>query len=59
MNFDLMINFDFFDLKTWALLMVSEWNFVCGRFINFKEGRQTLTLLTFGCPSDKNVTIVG
>ena len=31
--------------------MVSEWNLVCGRFINFKEGRQMFTLLTFGCPS--------
>ena len=31
--------------------MVSEWNLVCGRFINFKEGRQILTLLTSGCPS--------
>jgi len=32
--------------------MVSAWNLVCGRFINFKKVRKKLTLLTFGCPSD-------
>ena len=31
--------------------MVSAWNLVCGRFINFKEGRSILPLLTFGCPN--------
>ena len=33
------------------LLKASTWNFVCGRFINFKKGRKCLTLLTFGCPT--------
>jgi len=27
--------------------MAAAWNFVCGRFINFKKGRKWLTLLTF------------
>jgi len=31
--------------------MVWAWNLVCGRFINFRNGRKILTLLTFGCPS--------
>jgi len=34
-NFDLTINFDFFDLITLEWLMVSTWNLVCGRFVNF------------------------
>jgi len=43
----------FFNVITWELLMVSAWNLVCGRFVNFKEGRQILTILTFGCPTYK------
>jgi len=39
-NFDLMINFDFFDLITWDSLMVWAWNLVCGRFMNFQNGRK-------------------
>jgi len=34
--------------------MVWAWNLVCGRFINFRNGRKFLTLLTFGCPPDDN-----
>ena len=29
--------------------MLWAWNLVCGRFINFRNGRKFLTLLTFGC----------
>jgi len=46
-NFDVMINFHFFDLITWDSLMVWAWNLVCGRFMNFQNGREFLTLLTF------------
>jgi len=52
-NFDLMINFDFFDLITWDSLMVWAWNLVCGRFINFRKGRK---FLTFGCPTDNTTS---
>jgi len=31
--------------------MAWAWNLVCGRFMNFRNGRKILTLLTFGCPS--------
>jgi len=31
--------------------MVWAWNLVCGRFINFRNGKKFLTLLTFGCHS--------
>jgi len=31
--------------------MVWAWNLVRGCFINFRNGRKILTLLTFGCPS--------
>jgi len=31
LNFDLMINFNIFDLITLESHMVSEWNLVCGR----------------------------
>ena len=51
-DFDLMINFDFFYLKTWDSLMVWAWHLVCGRFMNFQNGRKILTLLTFGCPTN-------
>jgi len=33
--------------------MVWAWNLVCGRFISFRNGRKSLTILTFGCPTDK------
>ena len=49
-KFCLMINLDFFYLITWASLMVRAWNLVCGRFANFQNGRQILTLLIYGCP---------
>jgi len=39
-NFDLTINFDFFDLITLEWLMVSTWNLVCGRFVNFWKGKK-------------------
>jgi len=39
-NFDLTINFDFFDLITLECLMVSTWNLVCGRFVNFWKGKK-------------------
>ena len=45
-----MINFDFFDQTTWDSLNAWAWNLVCGRFINFRNGRKILILLTFGCP---------
>ena len=32
--------------------MVWAWNLVCGRFMNFQNGRKFSTLLTFGCPSN-------
>ena len=38
--------------------MVWAWNSVCGRFINFKNGRKCLTLLIFGCPADHLYAIV-
>jgi len=50
-NFDIMINCDFFDLIVWESLMVWAWNLICGRFINFQKGRKILTWLTFGCPN--------
>ena len=31
--------------------MVWAWNLVCVRLMNFKNGREILTLLTFGYPS--------
>jgi len=33
----------FVDLITWDTLMVRAWNLVCGRFINFGNGRKCLT----------------
>ena len=32
--------------------LVSAWNLVCGRFVNSRNGRKFLTLLTFVCPTD-------
>jgi len=32
--------------------MVWAWNLVCGRLINFSNGKNTLTLLTLVCPTD-------
>ena len=52
-NFDLTINFVFFDLITLESVMVSAWNLSCGRFINFVKDRKILTLLTFACPTDQ------
>ena len=46
-----MIDWLFFDPITWDSLMVWAWNMVCGRFVNFRNGRKNFTLLTFGCPS--------
>jgi len=43
---------DKFDLITWDSRMVWAWNSVCGRFINFQNGRKILILLTFGCPTE-------
>jgi len=48
--------FTFFDLIPWDSLMLWAWILVCGRFMNFRNDRKILTLLTFGCPSyHKNV----
>jgi len=33
--------------------MAWAWNLVCGRFINFRNGKKFLTFLTFGGPSHK------
>jgi len=38
--------------------MVPAWKLVCGRFINFKESRQILTLLTFGCRSNDLLSVL-
>jgi len=39
-NFDLMINFEFFHLITLDSLMVLVWNLVCGRFKDFKNAKK-------------------
>jgi len=47
----------FFDLITWDSLVVWAWNLVCGRFMNFQNGRKILTLLTFGWPINQCLAI--
>ena len=39
--------------------MVWAWNLVYGRFINSRNGRKFLTLLTFGCPSNQHFPLFG
>jgi len=50
-NFDLMMNFDLFLPNNVGFSDSMSVKLVCGRFINFRNSRKNLTLLTFGCPS--------